>query len=86
MSTHKHFNVLCYAVIAVTLLLTVFLMNVERQDVEEKQTVMGYENALFDTSVVHTINIEMNDWETFLADCKSEEYYDCTITIDDEVF
>ena len=37
MSTHKHFNVLCYAVIAVTLLLTVFLMNVERQDVEEKQ-------------------------------------------------
>lgn len=86
MSTHKHFNILCYVVIAVTLLLTVFLMNVEPQDVEEKQTVMGYEEALFDTSVVHTINIEMDDWETFLADCKSEEYYDCTLTIDDEVF
>jgi len=86
MSTHKHFNVLCYVVIAVTVLLTVFLMNVESQNVEVKQTVMGYEDALFDTSVVHTINIEMNDWEEFLADYKSEEYYDCTITIDDEVF
>lgn len=86
MSTHKHFNLVCYVVIAVTLLFTVFLMNVESQGDEKKQTVMGYEDTLFDTSVVHTIDIEMDDWEAFLADCRSEEYYDCTLTIDDEVF
>lgn len=29
----------------------------------------GYESRLFDTSMVHTINIVMDDWDTFLEGC-----------------
>lgn len=86
MSTHKHFNFICYAVIAVTVILTVFLMNAGQSGIVSASEAMGYENKLFDTATVHSINIEMDDWDAFLADCKSEEYYDCTVTIDDEVF
>ena len=86
MSTHKHFNIICYVAIAVTVILTVFLMNAGGVIIESEGAAMAYENKLFDTDTVHTIHIEMDDWDTFLADCKSEEYYDCTVTIDDEVY
>ena len=86
MSTHKHFNLLCYAVIAVTLLITVSLMCAGKTVVKPEGKVMGYEDKLFDTDYVHTIHIEMDDWDAFLAGCRSEEYYDCTVTIDDEVY
>lgn len=86
MSTHKHFNIVCYVVVAFTLLFTVILMNFEKFGIELDSTVVGYENKLFDTSAVHFIDISMDNWDDFIADCKSEEYYDCTVTIDDEVF
>ena len=54
MSTHKHFDKICYVVLALTLLLTVLFLNAERFGVEKASTVMGYEDKLFSTSTVHT--------------------------------
>ena len=49
-----------------------------------KQTVtVGYE-GLFDQSVVHTIDIEMEDWDSFIASATQEAYTECSITIDGE--
>ena len=49
-----------------------------------KQTVeVGYE-GLFDQSVVHTIDIEMDDWDSFIASATQEAYTECSITIDGE--
>ena len=86
MSTHKHFDKICCVVIGFTLLLTVFLMNVEAFEVPEEANVMGYENKLFDTSTVHTLNIVIDDWDAFTDNCQSEEYYDCTVVIDGETY
>lgn len=86
MSTHKHFDKICCVVLAVTLLLTVLFMNAESFGVQKASTVMGYENKLFDTSAVHTIDIIMEDWEEFTANCKSEEYYACSVVIDNEAY
>ena len=86
MSTHKHFDKICCVVLAVTLLLTALFMNAESLGVQKASTVMGYENKLFDTSTVHTIDIIMDDWDEFTANCKSEEYYACSVVIDNEAY
>ena len=86
MSTHKHFDKICCVVLAFTLILTVIFMNAEHFGVQKASTVMGYEKTLFDTSKVHTINIIMDDWDEFTANCKSEEYYACTVVIDNEAY
>ena len=86
MSTHKHFDKICCVVLALTLILTVLFMSAEHFGVQKASTVMGYEKTLFDTSKVHTINIIMDDWDEFTANCKSEEYYACTVVIDNEAY
>ena len=86
MSTHKHFDRICCVVLALTLLLTVLFVNAESFGVQKASTVMGYEKTLFDTSKVHTIDIIMEDWKEFTENCKSEEYYTCTIVIDNETY
>ena len=48
--------------------------------------MMGYENRLFDTSEVHTVDIVMEDWEEFLEVCENEEYSACSVVIDGEAY
>ena len=86
MSTHKHFDKICCVVLAITLILTVLFVNAEHFGVQKASTVMGYEKTLFDTPKVHTINIIMDDWDEFTDNCKSEEYYNCTVVIDNEAY
>lgn len=86
MSTEKSFDKVCWAVLFVTLLLTVVFLNAGNFGVSEASPVMGYEGRLFDTSTVHTIDIVMEDWEEFISQCESEEYNICTVVIDDETY
>ena len=86
MSTHKHFDKICCVVLALTLILTVLFVNAEHFGVQKASTVMGYEKTLFDTSKVHTIDIIMDAWDDFSATCKSEEYYNCSVVIDNEAY
>ena len=86
MSTHKHFDKICCVVIVLTLILTILFMNASSFGVRKESNVMGYEDKLFDTSTVHTLNIMIDDWDTFLDNCQSEEYYNCTVVIDDETY
>lgn len=86
MSTHKALDKICCVVLALTLILTVLFVNAEHFGVQKASTVMGYEKTLFDTSKVHTINIIMDDWDEFTDNCKSEEYYNCTVVIDNEAY
>ncbi|MDO4311938.1 MAG: CotH kinase family protein [Eubacteriales bacterium] len=84
MSTHKHFDKICCVVLAATLLITVLFMNAESFGIQAADSVMGYEELLFDASTVHTIEIVMDDWDDFIDNCKSEEYYACSVVIDNE--
>ena len=86
MSTHKHIDKICCVVLALTLIITVLFMNGEKLGIQKASSVMKYETTLFDTSKVHTIDIVMNDWEEFTENARSEEYYDCTVVIDNESF
>lgn len=86
MSTDKHFDKICYIILAFTLVLTTLFMNAEKLGIQKSSTVMGYEKKLFDTTKVHTINIIMEDWDDFIDNCTSEEYYNCTVVIDNEAY
>ena len=44
----------------------------------------GYKTKLFDQSRVHTMDIVMEDWDSFLETCQNEEYAACTVSIDGE--
>ena len=86
MSTHKHFDKICCVVLALTLILSAVFVNAEKLGVKKTSTVMGYETTIFDNSKVHTIDIIMDDWDEFLDNCTSEEYFDCSVVIDNEAF
>ncbi len=86
MSTHKHFDKICCVVLVFTLLITLLFVNGEKLGVKKVSTVMAYETTLFDTSKVHTIDIVMDNWDEFTENCKSEEYYICSVVIDGEAF
>lgn len=86
MSASKHFDKLCGIVLCFTLVITLLFVNAKSFGVAAASTTMGYENRLFDTSKVHTIDIVMDDWEGFLSTCTNEEYAACSVIIDGEVY
>lgn len=86
MSASKHFDKICCIVLCFTLVITLLFLNAESFGVEAAGNTMGYENRLFDTSRVHTIDIVMDDWEGFLETCTNEEYTVCSVVIDGEAY
>lgn len=86
MSTHKHIDLLGVTAIVLCLLLTAVLLNGEAFGIQAAARMMGYENRLFDTSEVHTVDIVMEDWEEFLEVCENEEYSACSVVIDGEAY
>ncbi len=86
MSTHKHFDKICCVVLVFTLLITILFINGEKLGIEKTLTVSEYENTLFDKSKVHSIDIIMDDWDEFTENARNEEYYNCSVVIDNEAF
>lgn len=86
MSTHKHISIICVVAVVLSLLITVAFMNGEELGIPVASTLMGYEDRLFDTSQVHTIDIVMDDWNSFIETCENEEYMACSVVIDGEAY
>ena len=86
MLRHKHIERICCLILAATLVLTCGFMGAAAGGWIGVNTNIGYENRLFDKSRVHTIDIVMNDWESFIRSATSEEYASCTVIIDGESY
>ena len=86
MSTHRLFDRICIVAVVVALVITAVFMNGAALGIETVERTLGYKNRLFDNSSVHTIDIVIDDWETFLSTCQSEEYTLCDVVIDGEAF
>ena len=84
MSTHKNIDRVCIVIIVLCLIVTVLFMNGQALGLEAATRSMGYEETLFDTSRVHTIDIVIDDWDAFIATCESETYAECAVVIDGE--
>lgn len=86
MSGSKHFDKIAWTVTALILVVTVLFMNGGALGLEAMAHTMGYENRLFDNTKVHTIDIVMDDWDEFIANATSEEYYTAAMVIDGEAY
>jgi len=86
MSGSKHFEKIAWSVTALTLVLTILFMNGGRLGLQVSAHTMGYENRLFDNTKVHSIDIVMDDWDTFIANAMSEKYYAADLVIDGEAY
>ncbi len=85
MTYSKHIDKICAVVMVLAILLTVIFMNGEAFGMVADDSVSyDYEDTLFDDSYVHTINIEVEDWDAFLENATSEEYVAANVTIDGE--
>lgn len=82
MSTSKHIDKICCMAFVFSLIITFLLFQAEQLGVQAVSAVPGYESRLFDTSSVHTIDIVMDDWDSFIENCTDEKYADCTVIID----
>ncbi len=85
MSTSKHIDKICCVIVALTLLLSVFAVGFGVLG-NLGSAESGYELKLFDDSYVHSIDIVMEDWDSFLESCENEEYAACSVVIDGEDF
>ncbi len=86
MSTHRNIDRICCIILALTLILTVLFVSAKGMSSENTPQPMGYENRLFDTGTVHTLDIVMDDWDSFISTCTNEEYSPCSVDIDGESF
>lgn len=86
MSTHKYIDRVCVIAVVIAVVLSALLMNAEALGVSRMESVMGYETRLFDTDRVHTIDIVMDDWDSFIDTAESEEYSMCAVVIDGEAY
>ena len=86
MSGSKHFDKIAWTVTALILVATILFMNGGALGLKAMAHTMGYENRLFDNTKVHTIDIVMDDWDKFIENATSEEYYTVAMVIDGEAY
>ena len=86
MASHKYIDRICLVGALVSLLISLLFMNGQALGIQPASRVMGYEARLFDTARVHTIDIVMDDWDSFLDACENEEYASCAVVIDNEAY
>lgn len=88
MIRNKYTDIVCTIIIVLSLIITVVFMNGEAFGIQKSEYTVGYENRLFNTDVVHTVDIvvDESDWQTMLDEATAEEYIKCNIVIDGESY
>ena len=88
MIRNKYTDIVCTIIIVLSLIITVVFMNGEAFGIQKSEYTVGYENRLFNTDVVHTVDIvvDESDWQTMLDEATEEEYIKCNIVIDGESY
>ncbi|MCM1387562.1 MAG: CotH kinase family protein [Bacillus sp. (in: Bacteria)] len=86
MSTSRYIDRICAGALIGVLLITILFVNAGKMGVLAVSASAGYESRLFNTATVHTIDIVMDDWDSFLESCTNEEYTNCTVLIDGDAY
>ncbi len=84
MSAHKNIDRICIAITVLTLVIAFIFCNGQVLGIKNLAHAAGYEDRIFDHSRVHTVDIVINDWDSFIEGCESEEYSACSLVIDGE--
>ena len=85
MSASKHINIICVIITILAVVGTILFMNGQKLGIVTDDSVeLEYVDTLFDDSYVHTINIEIDNWDELIENAESEEYTNANVTIDGE--
>ena len=87
MSTYRYADRVCIGIVIVALLITALFMGGAASGALAAcgSGQNGYASRLFDSSRVHSIEIEMEDWEEFIQGCEDEKYRECAVAIDGQL-
>ncbi|MBQ9010617.1 MAG: CotH kinase family protein [Clostridia bacterium] len=83
MPKSKTIDRICCMALVVMLVLTTAIWTGKASAGKQKTIEVGYE-SFFDQSRVHTIDLEISDFDSFLSNATQEEYTACTVTLDGE--
>ena len=86
MIKHKYIDFICIIAALLAAALTVLLMFNGKNSIVESANTSEYANKLFDNTRVHTIDIQIEDWASFIENAENEEYISCSVEIDGEAF
>ena len=86
MIRHRRIDLICALAMAAALILTGLLCFGEALGIQRASAAPGYAYRLFDDSRVHTVDLQVEDWDVFLENAPAEEYIPCTAVIDGEEF
>jgi len=88
MVKHRFINFICIAVIVAAMVFTVLFSYTPFLKIEAAESGLKYADKLFDDSIVHSLNIavEEGEWNALIENASSKEYLLCDITIDGESF
>lgn len=86
MLKHRYIDIICISTAVAACILTVLFLCGERFGIRPASSAPDYASRLFDNSYVHLIDIKINDWERFLETASEEEYTECDVEIDGELF
>lgn len=85
MIRHRHLDKLIILLVGIAVILTVLVMNKTIQ-VPSASMNPPYVDKLFNQNKVHSIDIEIEDWENLLENALEEQYYPATLHINGETF
>lgn len=86
MVKYKYIDAVCILVALGAVLLTLIFMNGDALGIPKASENPGYISRLFDERRVHSLDIQIEDWEEFLENAEEETYVSCTAVIDGEEF
>ncbi|MBR6397142.1 MAG: CotH kinase family protein, partial [Lachnospiraceae bacterium] len=83
--TGKKFDRFAVFIAVFAIIITAVFMNGKAYGLTSDTSInMGYEDKIFDDSYVHTIDIQIDDWDSFIETATEENYTNVDVTIDGE--
>lgn len=86
MLKHRYTDIICITAVVAACILAVLFLSAERLGIRTASSTPEYSRRLFDDSYVHSLDIRIGDWDAFLAAATEENYTECDVEIDGEVF
>ena len=86
MLNHKYTDRICIIIAAAACIIAALFLSGDKLGITPVSSVPEYSVRIFDDSYVHRIDIQIDDWDKFLEEAPEEEYTECDVEIDGEVF
>ena len=86
MIRHKRIDLICILAAVLALGLTGILFWGEYFGIQPASQTPAYCTRLFDDGFVHQVDLQVENWQEFIAAAEEEQYIPCTVVIDGEYF